>query len=59
MIMKKYLHVKRLCLCSKNNQDLKRLEEDEVISFSTYADFSSDSELSNYIKSLDLIRKTR
>ncbi len=43
----------------ENNQDLKRLEADDVINFSAYADFSSDSELSNYIKSLCLARKER
>ena len=35
---------------NKNSQDLKRLEEKDVISFSTYADFSYDSQLSEFIK---------
>lgn len=36
----------------KNSTDLKRLEESNVVSFSTYADFSENSELSNYVKNL-------
>lgn len=41
----------------KDNDDLKRLEEEKVISYSTYADFSNNSDLSNYIKKLCLIKK--
>ena len=39
---------------NKNSQDLKRLKEKDVISFSTYADFSYDSQLSEFIKKLVL-----
>ena len=37
---------------NKNNQDLKRLKDENVISFSTYADFSCDSQLSKFIKNI-------
>lgn len=37
---------------NKDSQDLKRLEKAKIVSFSAYADFSENSELSNYIKKL-------
>lgn len=44
---------------NKNSQDLKRLEEKDVISFSTYADFSYDSQLSEFIKKLVLKKESK
>lgn len=35
----------------EKNSDMKRLKEKDVISFATYADFSPNSELMNYVKS--------
>lgn len=37
---------------NEDNQDLKRLEKDGVISFNTYADFSENSDLNSYIRKL-------
>lgn len=39
---------------NEDNQDLRRLEEAKVINFSAKADFSNNSELSNYIKKIKL-----
>lgn len=39
---------------NKDSLDLKRLEEMDVVSFSTYADFSDNGELFHYVKKLCL-----
>ena len=41
----------------KENDELKRLEDKDIISYSTFADFSYNSDLTNYIKKLCIRKK--